>query len=1073
MSVTATITNHGSTESRVPLPGRINHAAYPPVERFDTVDGLLQSHARDSEQKPLICYPISGASDFEERTAADLDRYTDAATKFYIDHGLEPVDPSRASAPAIALLSPSSFEVILTIFALNRLGYAILFLSTRLTAEALARLMDIASAHKIIRSDTFSKTVSEISDIQTTCQAVPVLRRQDWHNILPSSPYHQDPDTRKAQGKRIAWILHSSGSTGFPKPIFLTNHQCLANFRKSFGLRGFCASPLFHSGGLMELFRGFYTRATYYVGNHSLPVTSRNLLAAMQVAKPKLVCAVPYVLKLLAEKDEGIKALAAADIVLFNGSGCPDDLGDRLVANGVNLVANYGATETGQLMTSFRSPGDTEWAYMRLWPPVADHVLMDEISPGVFEAVALDGLPSKGPSNSNPPYSAKNPANSFRTADLFSRHPDPKKSNYYKYLSRLDDRITLVMGEKVLPLPMEGRIRQEDIVREAVVFGYQQAVPGVLIFRPPEHGRDLTDEAYVDAVWPAIEAANSKAESFAHILRDLVVVKGPDVDYPKTDKGTFIRAQVYQQFDADIKASYEKLDAATQNDTKLALSVQELEEWLLARFQEDLKVPLPDTETDIFSAGVDSLQSTRIWSVIKRNLDLGVRDSALSQNIVFEKGTVAALAQHLYQLRTGVKSDAAADELDVMHKLIEKYSHFPVHSPSLPAGQSAGDVVLVTGGTGNLGAFIIAELCRRRQVSEVWALVRAPDQAAALTKQTDALASRNITLSAHQISKLHAVPTDLSQPDLGLPQEVLDHLLTTLTAVIHSAWAVNFNLGVRSFEQHHIRGTHNLLTLCLHSRLPSAPEFYFCSSVSTASGTPKPASIPESTIQDLNHAQATGYGRSKLVAEHITRHAMRQTGLHARILRIGQLSGDRGAAYWNDTEAIALMIRSVLITGSLPALRERPSWLPVDDCAGAVVDIAVTGGSQDSEEAGEAELVYHLVNPQTFSWSQDLIPAVRKVPGIPDFEVVGPEEWLKRLEKSEQDPVKNPSVKLLDFWRTKYGGVQASDAETTGLVFETTRTVRACPRLGEVRDPVSEALVGRYVEVWLRKWAAA
>ncbi len=54
---------------------------------------------------------------------------------------------------------------------------------------------------------------------------------------------------------------------------------------------------------------------------------------------------------------------------MFGGSACPDDLGDMLVNAGVNLVAHYGATEVGQLMTSNRPPGDKEWNWLR--PPEA------------------------------------------------------------------------------------------------------------------------------------------------------------------------------------------------------------------------------------------------------------------------------------------------------------------------------------------------------------------------------------------------------------------------------------------------------------------------------------------------------------------------------------------------------------------------------------------------------------------------------------------------------------------------------------------------------------------------------
>ena len=994
-------------------------------------------------------------------------------------------------APVISLLAGSSFETILTFLALNRLGYAVLFLSTRLTASAYARLMEMADSNRLIIHENFQSVAADVQLEQPDCSSISLIERTGWH-ARPVVKLISRPDASAVEeGGKIAWILHSSGSTGFPKPIFLTNRQCLANFKKSFNLRSFCTSPLFHSHALMEFGRALYTKAAMFWVNHKAPITSTNLLEAMQAAKPQMVSAVPYVLKLLAEKEEGIAALAKTMLVMYAGSSCPDELGDRLVEAGVNLIANYGATETGQVMTSFRPSGDKEWSYMRCWSPVADHVLFDEIAPGVFECVGLDGLPSKGPSNSKPPYSKTNPENSFRTADLFTRHPDPKKSNFYKYLSRLDDRITLVNGEKVLPIPIEGSIRQNEIVREAVVFGVQQTMPGLLIFRAQEKALELSDEEYLDAVWPAVETANAKAETFARVIRELVVIKGPDCLYPKTDKGTFIRAQVYQQFEDDITTAYRKLNADDGNGrAKLAMSVPELEAWLLAKFQKDLRIPLPDKTTDIFSAGVDSLQTTRIWRAIKQELDLGSSSESLSQNAVFEQGTVEALAKHLYQLRTGGKADEEEDETKVMQDLIEKYSTFTTHFPTI-ATQPTKEVVIVTGATGNLGAFIVEELVKKPEVAEVWALVRAPGQAAAGARLMQSLASRNIQLTDTELAKVYALPSDLSRPDLGLSTPNLDHLLSSTTTIIHSAWAVNFNLGVRSFEQQHIRGTHNLLNLCLRSHLPSPAKFFFCSSVSTASGTPKPASIAEQHVENLNHAQSMGYGRSKLVTEHITRNAMRKTGMHARVLRIGQLSGDRRSAIWNDTEAIALMVRSALTVRALPALHEAPSWLPVDACAEAVVELALSGrreaeipiarddgdddgGGSAADADAEADLVYHLVNPRTFNWTRDFLPALKKCGALPDFDIVSPQGWLRRLAESEQDAGKNPSIKLLDFWRSKYGKatVAADDAEVpTGLTFETKRTLMDCKALEGVGQPVEDGLVERYVEQWMKKWS--
>ena len=963
--------------------------------------------------------------------------------------------------------------------------------------------MEMAGSHRLITHESFQSVATEIQLEKPTCLSISLIQRTGWHAQPTVNPITRHDANAVGEGGKIAWILHSSGSTGFPKPIFLTNRQCLANFKKSFNLRSFCTSPLFHSHALMEFGRALYTKAAMFWVNHKAPITSNNLLEAMQAVKPQMVSAVPYVLKLLAEKEEGIAALARAQLVMYAGSSCPDELGDRLVEGGVNLIANYGATETGQVMTSFRSSGDKEWSYMRCWSPVADHVLFDEIAPGVFECVGLEGLPSKGPSNSKPPYSKSNPENSFRTADLFTRHPDPKKSNYYKYLSRLDDRITLVNGEKVLPIPIEGSIRQDEIVREAVVFGLQQTMPGLLIFRAQDKALELSDEEYLDAVWPAVEAANAKAETFARVIRELVVIKGPDCLYPKTDKGTFIRAQVYQQFDDDITGAYQRLSANDNGKAKLALSVPDLEDWLLAKFQKDLRIPLPDKTTDIFSAGVDSLQTTRVWRAIKQELDLGSGSESLSQNAVFEQGTVQALAKHLYQLRAGGDVDEEEDETKVMQDLIEKYSTFTTHFPTI-ATQPTKEVVIVTGATGNLGAFIVEELVKKPEVAEVWALVRAPGQAAAGARLMQSLASRNIQLSDAELAKVHALPSDLSKPDLGLSLPNLNHFLSSTTTVIHSAWAVNFNLGVRSFEQQHIRGTHNLINLCLRSHLPTPANFFFCSSVSTASGTPKPASIAETAVENLNHAQPMGYGRSKLVTEHITRNAMRKTGMHARVLRIGQLSGDRRSAIWNDTEAIALMVRSALAVRALPALHEQPSWLPVDACADAVVELALSSSSSSSSgrkqadrsemtrtrdddeddngsadagaDAGaDADLVYHLVNPRTFNWTHDFLPALKKSGALPDFDIVSPQEWLRRLAASEQDAAKNPSVKLLDFWKAKYGkaAVAAFESEVpAGLTFETTRTLVDCATLQGVGQPVADGLVERYVGQWMTKWSS-
>lgn len=66
-------------------------------------------------------------------------------------------------------------------------------------------------------------------------------------------------------------------------------------------------------------------------------------MAAMEASQPESFHGVPYALKLLSESERGIAALRKCKLVLFGGSSCPDDLGDKLVNAGVYVVSHYGA----------------------------------------------------------------------------------------------------------------------------------------------------------------------------------------------------------------------------------------------------------------------------------------------------------------------------------------------------------------------------------------------------------------------------------------------------------------------------------------------------------------------------------------------------------------------------------------------------------------------------------------------------------------------------------------------------------------------------------------------------------
>lgn len=227
-------------------------------------------------------------------------------------------------------------------FALSRIGFSVLFLSTRLPIEAYVSLLQQSKCRNIVVAPQFASTVAQISG-KYDMTSFPILdTRPKGLTTSPEGRFKRSVEI-KDESQRIAFIVHSSGSTGLPKPIFQSHRACLSNYSVGSGKRAFVTLPLFHNHGLSTFFRGLSSGVTTAFFNSSLPMTHDNLLHAIEPFGPESFHCVPYALKLLAESDRGIECLKQCKLVLFGGSSCPDELGDQLVEAGVYLVGHYGA----------------------------------------------------------------------------------------------------------------------------------------------------------------------------------------------------------------------------------------------------------------------------------------------------------------------------------------------------------------------------------------------------------------------------------------------------------------------------------------------------------------------------------------------------------------------------------------------------------------------------------------------------------------------------------------------------------------------------------------------------------
>lgn len=166
------------------------------------------------------------------------------------------------------------------------------------------------------------------------------------------------------------------------------------------------------------------------------------------------------------------------------------------------------------------------------------------------------------------------------------------------------------------------------------------------------------------------------------------------------------------------------------------------------------------------------------------------------------------------------------------------------------------------------------------------------------------------------------------------------------------------------------------------------------------------------------------------------------------------------------------MLSSVSVTHSLPRLEhEKLAWLPVNVCAAAVLEIALSPlfRLEDDIEATTIP-VLHLVNPdRTVAWS-DLLGWIARLSSR-SFDIVDPKTWVQRLERLTGDAAKHPARKLLELWRAAYccdegdDGEEIGDGGEEGARFAMEETRRWAPRMGDVRA-VDGVLVER-IWAWL------
>ena len=149
----------------------------------------------------------------------------------------------------------------------------------------------------------------------------------------------------------------------------------------------------------------------------------------------------------------------------------------------------------------------------------------------------------------------------------------------------------------------------------------------------------------------------------------------------------------------------------------------------------------------------------------------------ISTAFVYEYPTINALGEFIANLVSPKEmAQTIRSEVEQMLTLVGKYSSdFPEHTSStvLSKRRRGGDVILITGSTGSIGASTLAELLESPKVEKVYALNRPHRKGIPLTtRQKFAFTSQGLKGDLVYSEKLVMLEGNLGRPCLGLEESI-------------------------------------------------------------------------------------------------------------------------------------------------------------------------------------------------------------------------------------------------------------------------------------------------------------
>jgi thioester reductase-like protein len=403
----------------------------------------------------------------------------------------------------------------------------------------------------------------------------------------------------------------------------------------------------------------------------------------------------------------------------------------------------------------------------------------------------------------------------------------------------------------------------------------------------------------------------------------------------------------------------------------------------------------------VFMHEIKELLKNKDAEMLARQVDIGL----IQRVSVAELFRLAEQLQHapeealvpLRQYLAAFREEQHAAEQRMMcndRKLI-----FEPSAPALLPATPSLNHVLLTGGTGFIGPFLVKSLLEQTR-AKLHVLVRASDEQQGRQRLRAAMESMGpCPTELMQMFEARVTPVcgDLGQKDLGLTREEWDRLANEIDTVFHNGATVNYLLNYDRMRDANVLGTNEVVRLAFEGQ----PKSFNYVSTTFIFGWAVKKVLYETDFNANMELLDFGYSQSKWVSEQVIMDARRH-GLTTRIFRPALVSPSVNGGGNNFDIAVRLVAFMVNHGIGVDALNQV-SFVPADITANNIVSISTTPGTENK--------TYHVVRDD-YANMLDITGLITKATGR-QFEIFSLPDFVPELiRRCRKDDLLFP---LLDF----------------------------------------------------------